>query len=251
MRASIFTKRRKAPIVATALVAGAAALVVSELPLHPALRALCLVLVIVIACREIAERYRMLAAREVLADRRRVARDLHDGLAQELAFISGQSKRLASSFDPEIMRFVGLAAERALDESRTLIDALHRPVDAPLAQALERAARDVATRAGARVELRVQPDVQLPPQSGEALVRIVREAVTNAVRHGAAENIRVRLVRNGRVCLHVDDDGLGFDGRPVAGFGIASMRQRAEALGGSLQLVSQPGHGTSVQITLP
>jgi signal transduction histidine kinase len=251
MWVSLLTKRREAPIAATALVAGAAALSIIGLPLAGGLRAAAVMLVLMVAAREIAGRSHGLVAAGIVEDRRRVARDLHDGLAQELAFIASQSKRLATAFDPEIMSYVGLAAERALDESRTLIGALSRPADEPLDQALARAARDVAARAGARVELSVQPDVRVPSEAGEALVRIVREAVTNAVRHGGAENVRVRLVRDHSVCLMVDDDGLGIVGEPVAGFGLTSMRQRAESLGGCFQLSSRPGGGTSIEITLP
>ena len=251
MRGATLTKRRQAPVAVTALVAGAAAFILSELPLHPGLRVAGLMLVMLAACREISARSRTLAAAEVLEDRRRVARNLHDGLAQELAFISGQSKRLSASFDPEIMSYVGLAALRALDESRALVGALSRPTDEPLDQAIARAAQDVAGREGARVELDVPPDMRLKPEAGEALVRIVREAVTNAVRHGGAENVRVQVVRGDGVCLRVDDDGLGLSGETVAGFGLTSMRQRAEGLGGSFRLLARPGGGTSVEISLP
>jgi signal transduction histidine kinase len=251
MRESAFTKRRQASVATIALVAGAAAFIVGELPIQPGLRVSGVLLVILVACREISERSRMLAAAGVLEDRRRVARDLHDGLAQELAFICGQSKRLAASFDPEIMSYVGLAAQRALDESRALVGALSRSTDEPLDKAIARAAQDVAGRAGARVELDVPADMQLQPEAGEALVRIVREAVTNAVRHGGAENVRVELVRGDGVCLRVDDDGLGLSGETVAGFGLTSMRQRAERLGGSFRLLPRPDGGTSVEISLP
>jgi signal transduction histidine kinase len=251
MKASILTTRRQSPIAAIAILAGAAALAIGALPLHAGVRAACLALLVLATSRELSEHWRGVSAAAVREDRRRVARDLHDGLAQELAFISCQSKRLARSFDGEIVSYVGLAAQRALDESRALIGGLSTVSDEPLERAIGRAARDVAARGGACVELSVQRDVRLRPEAGEALVRIVREAVSNAVRHGGAENVRVELVSGDLLYLRIDDDGLGFSGQPVAGFGLTSMRQRAEALGGSLQLEPRPGGGTSIEISLP
>lgn len=248
---SVLTKRRHAPVSVIAIVAAGATFALSALPLSGVVRAASLTLVLVVAAREISATCRHAAMATIHEDRRRVARDLHDGLAQELAFISSQGKRLARSFDEEIAGYVGIAAQRALDESRTLIAALSRTHHEPLEQAIGRAARDVAVRAGASVELSVEPHIKLERAAEDALVRIVREAVTNAVRHGGAENIRVQLVRSGGPLLRVDDDGRGISGQPVAGFGLASMRERAESLGGRFQLVSRTGGGTSIEITLP
>jgi signal transduction histidine kinase len=251
LNVSTFTKRREAPVAVTAIVAAGATLAIGALPLTGGPRAACTILVLLAAVREISEHWRGAASAAVREDRRRVARDLHDGLAQELAFISGQSKRLAKSFDEEIVTYVGLAAQRALDESRTLVGALSRASDEPLEQAIARAAQDVAVRAGASVELSVEADVKLEREAEDALVRIVREAVTNAVRHGGAENVRVELVHASGLCLRVDDDGRGISDQPVAGFGLASMRQRAEGLGGSFRVLPRPNGGTIVEISLP
>jgi signal transduction histidine kinase len=84
------------------------------------------------------------------------------------------------------------------------------------------------------------------------LLRIVREAVTNAARHGEAGQITVRLSNGRGLHLEVKDDGKGFD--PVdrrGGFGLESMRERAIALGGEFRLDSSPGHGTEIQVVLP
>jgi signal transduction histidine kinase len=248
---SFLTKRRQAPVFVITIVAAAATLGLGALPLGAGGRAVFVTLVLLVAAREISATCRQAATATVHEDRRRVARDLHDGLAQELAFISSQGKRLARSFDEEIAGYVGIAAQRALDESRTLIAALSRTNHEPLERAIARAAQDVAVRAGASVELSVEPHVKLERDAEDALVRIVREAVTNAVRHGGAENIRVQLVRNGGLLLRVDDDGCGISEQPVAGFGLASMRARAEGLGGSFRLRPRLDGGTIVEISLP
>jgi signal transduction histidine kinase len=248
---SVLTKRRQAPVVIITIVAAAATLALGALPLSGGVRAAFVTLVLAVAAREISATCRHAAIAAVHEDRRRVARDLHDGLAQELAFISSQGKRLAKSFDEEIASYMGIAAQRALDESRTLIAALSRTSQEPLERAIARAAQDVAVRAGASVELSVEPHMKLEREAEDALVRIVREAVTNAVRHGGAENVRVQLVRSGGLLLRVDDDGRGISEQPVAGFGLASMRERAEGLGGSFRLLPRSNGGTIVEISLP
>jgi signal transduction histidine kinase len=144
------------------------------------------------------------------------------------------------------------AAQRALDESRYAISALTRPLDAPIDETIADEARAVASRAGARVELAVASDLEVRPESHEAALRIVREAITNATRHGNAKVLRVELIGGPQMRLRVIDDGNGFD-RDVAngGFGLRSMRERAERLGGTLRVESKPGTGTVIEAVLP
>ena|SRR5437764_3570085 len=245
------TKRREAPAAVTVLMASGAALMLGELPLGAGFRGMGLMAVMLAAGRELSVRHRGIAATEVREDRRRVARDLHDGLAQELGFIASQSKHLVGAYDHQTVSYVGLAAQRALDESRTLIGALNRLGDEPLEQLIAREAREVAARAGAQLDLRVDPNIKLQPDTADAVLRIVREAVTNAVRHGRAGNVRVELLRDGGLSLRVADDGIGIASEPSAGFGLQSMRQRAERLGGSFRVLAQAGGGTSVEVLLP
>jgi signal transduction histidine kinase len=207
------------------------------------------------AAREIAAYQARLADAAVLEERRRIARELHDGLAQELAFILGQVRGLAEPAGGSGGRFKHLvaAAERALDESRAAIVALtrrgHEPLDVTLAQAAEQ----VAARTGASLRLELGRDVQVEPEAHAALARIVREAVGNAARHGQAQTITVSL-DNGvpGVAVSIRDDGRGFDpSAPRSGFGLTSMRERAEAVGGELRVRSEPGSGTEVEVRLP
>jgi signal transduction histidine kinase len=192
--------------------------------------------------REIQRYWRRLAEAAVLEDRRRIARDLHDGLAQELAFIVAETSGQAAK-----------AAERALDESRRAIAALTRPVDEPLDVALLQAAEEVAHRVGTQVRFEGERVAGVEGETREALIRILREAVTNAARHGGAGRVRIELANGNGLRLRVEDDGTGFapgTTRP-GGFGLVSMRERAEALGGSFRLESEPGRGTSVEVVVP
>jgi signal transduction histidine kinase len=199
------------------------------------------------------------AAREaaVLDERQRIARDLHDGLAQELAFIVRRAHRaVEKGFLAADARQIANAAERAVDESRRVIATLTRPLDEPLDVVLSEAVKGVADRVGATVALSLDPDVHVAPDVREALVRIAREAVTNAVRHGDARLVRVELENGDGLRLRIVDDGRGFDGnstrrRRSGGFGFTSMADRTRAIGATLSVTSRRGTGTAVEVELP
>jgi signal transduction histidine kinase len=215
------------------------------------------VLLLVGAGREIQAYWRNRVESATLEERRRVARDLHDGLAQELAYIAGQAQALASrpGADPELAQLAA-AGERALDESRRAIAALTRPVDEPVHVALAQAAEEVADRVGARLRLDLATDLVLSAARREALIRVTREAVANAARHGRARTISVELATEPELRLRISDDGVGFDAAAAAesrgrGFGLVSMRERVESLGGAFRAESSPGHGTVIEVLLP
>jgi signal transduction histidine kinase len=210
---------------------------------------------LVAAAREIEGYWVGLAQTAVLEERRRIARDLHDGVAQELAFIGRRARRLG---DDAAAEQVAASAERALADSRRAIAALTRPLDEPLDQVLAQAVEEVASRSGVDVALELDPSADAKPAAREALVRIACEAVTNAARHGHASTVRLELAGAGGngVRMRVVDDGTGFDPGDVemhahGGFGLISMRERAHALGGELHVRSQPGTGTEVEVELP
>ena len=148
---------------------------------------------------------------------------------------------------------IGAAAERALDESRRAIAALTQPPDEYFDRALAQAAFEVANRVGTRLALELDPGVRVPARTQEQLIRIVREAVTNAARHGRAETVTVALTNGDGLTLLIADDGLGFepDATNGLGFGLVSMTERARALGGELRVVSAPAGGTAVRVVLP
>jgi signal transduction histidine kinase len=206
------------------------------------------------AAAEIQRYQRSLASTAALEERRRLARELHDGLAQELAFIATQSRWLSRDApDGSQAEQLVVAAERALDESRSAISALTRPLDESLDAAIAQAAEDVAGRVGVRIKLNLDEGVEVPAGARAALVRIVREAVSNTARHGQAETVKVELSGGTVVRLAIEDDGVGFDTeeRHERGFGLTSMRERATGVGAQLNVSSQPGAGTRIEVVLP
>jgi signal transduction histidine kinase len=196
---------------------------------------------------------RRLAELAVVEERRRVARELHDGLAQELSFIRHQSRDLLEHGGamPAAERLAA-AADRALAESRFAIAELAGPAHESLLASLGAAARIVAERSGASVRVS-GADIEVPSDRQEALTRVVREAVANAVRHGGARHVALEVYDTGELVVSIRDDGCGFD--PRAGvrpdaFGLVSMRERVAAIGGSLAVRSAPGQGTTVEVRL-
>jgi signal transduction histidine kinase len=218
------------------------------------LRLLFYLAVLVTASAEVRRYWRERVERGVLLERQRVARELHDGLAQELALIRRSVYRLDQS-DP-VVRRLAAASERALHESRHAITALSEWPDEPLHTVLERAAEEVTDDQGPSVAVDADPRLRAAPAQREALVRIVREGVVNAARHGGARHVAVELRaaegHSDRLRLRLADDGDGFDPaeRAYGGFGLESMRQRAEALGGTFRLVSGRGQGTTIEALL-
>ena len=229
---------------------------VSELGIADWLRMAAYAVAVVAVAAELNGYGHRLADTAVLEERRRIARDMHDGLAQELAFIATQSRGLAAEKDPHRVEMVARAAERALDESRRAIAALTRPVDEPLDVALAQQAEELSGRLGVRVQLDLSPCGNVRNDTREALLRIAREAITNAGRHGRPTKISVALFNHQGITMQVSDDGRGFrpdDPKVFAGdrWGIAGMRERAEALGGRFTVESRPYRGTRVEVWVP
>jgi signal transduction histidine kinase len=203
--------------------------------------------------REVLTYQRRAADAAVYEERRRLARELHDGLAQELAFIRSEGARLSGSANRGVIR-MATAAERALGEARMAISALTTPVDEPLAAALRRTAEAVAVRAGARVEVECTGKPELTTATRQSIERIVREATGNAVRHGQASVVRIRVDADSMLRVAIVDNGRGFDTTRDPkrdSFGLISMRERAEAVDGELAVRSRPGEGTTVELVMP
>ena len=209
------------------------------------------------AAREIRRYQQGLAQAAILDERRRMARELHDGLAQELAFIVTRTRELAEGLvatNDHALGRLAAAGERALDESRRAITALSAPIDESFETAVVQTVEEVASRVGTRTEIVVDPDVEVPSATKEALLRILREAVANASRHGGARKVRVEVTNGEVLRLKVRDDGSGFDaaaGGDAGGFGLTTMAERVHALGGELRISSQPTAGTEVEVIVP
>lgn len=202
------------------------------------------------AAREISAHWTGWAQATVLEDRRRLARELHDGVVQELGFIrSTVNGAVRADGDREALVE---ACDRAIDEARAAVDALGRSPEEPLGFVLHRAARQVADRYGGRVLVDLDDSIHVGHEHRHALVRITREAVSNAIRHGAAATVCITLVRDlDHVCLVVRDDGRGFDVSATGrtGYGLTSMRDRAVGMSAAFEIESVPGRGTTVKVT--
>ncbi|MET7654074.1 sensor histidine kinase [Streptomyces sp. NPDC005486] len=211
--------------------------------------------------RDRAERAQA-ARRRADEERLRIARELHDVLAHSLSVInvqSGVGLALLDS-DPEQARTalttIKSASKEALGEVRQVLDSLRTPGDAPRTPApgLDRLPELVeqAARAGLTVDVAGRPP-RLPPHTDLAAFRIVQEALTNVVRHSGSRHASVRLdQRGGTLRLRIDDDGpaTGADAGG-SGNGLAGMRERAAALGGTIEAGPRPDGGFHVLAVLP
>jgi signal transduction histidine kinase len=213
------------------------------------LRTASYLLLLVGAAREIGTYWRSQARLAVLDDRRRLARELHDGVVQELSYIRSEAHLIAT--ENGVRGRIIDSVDRATDETRAAIDTLGNDGAHPLGLLLHGAARQVAERYGGQVVVDLDVSIDATPEQGHDLVRITREAVSNAIRHGRARNIGIGLLRDqGSRRLVVHDDGRGFDpdASESTGYGMTSMRERAENLPGTLQVSSAPGRGTTVVV---
>lgn len=205
------------------------------------------------AAREVASYWTSVVAAASFEERRRLARDVHDGLAQEIAFLARNVRLLRDQgAEPELVERILRGVARAQDESRRVVGALRSTADEPLEQALAEAALDAARRHGAALDMELASGISLSPRQREAVVRIASEAVANAAQHSGAETLRLYLERrDAGIRLGVTDDGEGFDeDEPKRGFGLVTMKDRAEALGGKLRVDSRRGSGTKVELDL-
>jgi signal transduction histidine kinase len=202
--------------------------------------------------REIWSYWLGLSVTAVLEDRQRIARDLHDGLAQELAYLARNLDSLDGEHGEEALGLLREATERARLESRRVVKGLATPRLEPLEVALAQAAAEVSERFHIGLHLDLASGAGVSAEREEALVRIAREAVANAARHSGADQVNLKLERDGsRMRLRISDQGQGFDSKTISdGFGLVSMRQRAQSVGGELRISSAPGAGSEVEAVL-
>jgi signal transduction histidine kinase len=217
-----------------------------------ALRCLFYAALLLGSMREIWSYWHALSEAAVLEERQRIACELHDGVAQELAYLARNLESLDGSADEDGLDRLRRAVERARLESRRVISAAAAPGSQPLEVALAEAVTEVAERYHVKLDLDLTSDIRLPAPRREAFVRIACEAVANAARHSGADRVDLRLGRDGSgVRLWVRDQGHGFDtADPGGGFGLTSMRERAHSVGAELVVISVPGHGSQVEVTL-
>jgi signal transduction histidine kinase len=200
---------------------------------------------------------RQRAHEALTSERVRIARDLHDGLAQDLAFIAAHSDRLARDYDA--VHPLAIAAHRALATSQGQIIDLEASSAPTTAAALREVAAEAHGRLRVRITVRMQAANQSEPSPAERaeLVRIAREAIANAARHGKAKQITVTLgSRRERFLLRVTDDGSGLPapGQPAAptagtGLGMRAMAVRSRRIGAQLRASRRYEHGgTEIEV---
>jgi signal transduction histidine kinase len=218
------------------------------------------------------ERERELA---ITTERARLARELHDAVAQKLFALRLTAKAAQSLIDTdpdrarEHLAQVGSLATEAAAELSTAVGELRTPDLAGdgLAEALRKQVavvdRAQSAHGGPKVAFRCCPAPQLPPTHDQVVLRVAQEALHNALRHSHGQRIDVTLCAisahdaaddrfDGGVRLVVRDDGAGFD--PAAagrGLGLVSMRERADSVGGRLSVRTKPGEGTVIELEVP
>jgi signal transduction histidine kinase len=199
--------------------------------------------------------------RAALEERARLAREVHDGLAQDLWYAKLKQGRLArmSRLGDEARTLVGEvqgAIDSALSEARQAVMALRSdPQGDSFADTLQRYVEDFGDRFGLRAEFEASGDfASLGVRAQAEALRIMQEALHNVSKHADATLVRVRAVReNGEVALSVVDNGRGFDPAAVdpGRFGLVSMRERAALIGGVLTVDSAHQDGTTVTLRVP
>ena len=215
--------------------------------------------------RELAE---MNEAMAVVRERQRIARELHDSIAQNLGYLhlglatleaeiaAGRTARVEGAL-AELRK----AAREAYEEARQAIFGLRSMVarSLGLTPTLTEYLHDWSRQTGITVDLKVEPEeaIALPPVVEVQLIRIIQEAMANIRKHAGARRVLVSIERDREYArASIRDDGIGFDPPTISSegrdrFGIETMRERAEAVGGKLALSSRQGEGTTVEVQLP
>lgn len=203
---------------------------------------------------------RVISAQET--ERKRLARELHDGVGQILSGVKFRLEALPGEIPlrggaEEKIRNVGGFLDRAIAEIRAVSQNLmpSELEDLGLEPALLTLCREFRGRAGIQLTVRTEP-APVAPEVALALFRIAQEALNNVAKHSKATMVTVALSRSGRdVVLSVSDNGTGFTAgsRPLIGrgIGLGNMRERAGAVGGVFDLMSKPGAGTMLSVRAP
>ena len=196
-------------------------------------------------------------------ERTRIAREIHDTLAQGLTAIAlnieGAMNRLDSRPDQareRLERALAMARQNLEEARQSVLDLRTTPLAGkPLGEALASLARGFTSETGITVRVEADPGVKLPLRTEAELFRIAQEALTNVRKHAHAREVQVSLHRRGsNVVLSVRDDGHGFEPRQATdGHGLVGMRERAKLLGGRLTVSSvssagSRGHGQGTRV---
>jgi len=198
----------------------------------------------------------------VLDERTRLAREIHDGLAQTLAFLKMEAARMqtyASKGDVDAVTRTLQACHQTLSDAyldaRQAIDNLRRVPDEALGDWLQMTAVDFKTLTGIDVDVsNVHLNHGFPPNVKAQLTRIVQEALTNIRKHAQVCNVCISAIEHeGETVIEISDNGIGFSPEDMqpSQYGMRSMRERAESIGAEFQVISVPGTGTTVRLQIP
>ncbi len=199
----------------------------------------------------------------VMEERRRIARDLHDSVTQSLfslTLLAEAGQRLVKNNDLQKaenhLASLGEIAQNALKEMRLLVYEL-RPLNLEpggLAEALQQRLNAVERQAGIKAHLIIEQPLDLSLTIEEGLYYIIQEALNNALKHASAHSVTVKIqIEAGQLQAEVIDDGVGFDllaRLNQGGMGLLNMRERAEQLGGTLDIITTPEQGTTIKALL-
>jgi signal transduction histidine kinase len=198
--------------------------------------------------------------RAALEERSRLAREIHDGLAQHLWFAKLKHERLSPLVPDEARGLsgeVGQALDAAIVEARQALVTMRSGTDPqmPLGELITQMADDFGNRSGLRVHALADPlPATLPARQQAELLRVIQEALTNVGKHADATVVRVRAAMDGDdLVVMVSDNGRGFDPSSVRtdGLGLRGMEERARLMGGELNVTSAPSDGTTVSLRFP
>lgn len=199
----------------------------------------------------------------IVEERQRLARELHDAVSQQLFAISMTATAVGRTLDKDFEKaqrqifLIEEMASVAQSEMRALL--LHlRPVHLegkPLAEGLVELLHELRAKVPMDIDWELAEDVKLPKGIEDHLFRIVQEAMSNALRHSKATKLEVKLVRpsSDAIRLIIRDNGVGFDldAKKQTSYGIVTMNERVNEIGGSMNLITAPGKGTRIDIRVP
>jgi signal transduction histidine kinase len=195
-------------------------------------------------------------------ERRMLSRELHDEVGQSLSAtligLSNLSAVIPAEMRPQVEEEIGGLRRIVEGTVRTVrnITLLLRPSmldDLGLIPALEWQAREISRQTGLRVDVAAgNVSDELPEDLKTCIYRVVQEALHNVTRHAGARTVRVVAKQERqRLVLSIEDDGKGFDIQRLRGLGLLGMEERVSHLGGTLELLSEPGRGTLISVVLP
>ena len=200
------------------------------------------------------------AERATLEERTRLARELHDGLAQDLWFAKLKHERLAVHVPEEHQALAGevtQAIDAAIAEAKQAVMTMRASEEREISleELISRTVDDFANRSGVRADLSVADlPTELPARTQAEVLRVLQEALTNVRRHADATVVRVSAeVADGSFILKIVDNGRGFRPEETSGegLGVQGMKERARLMGGELKVMSEPAGGTAIQLKVP